>query len=1001
MSELTANDFDAYFREVHGHVPYPWQSRLTRRVLSERGWPEVISLPTGTGKTSVLDTALFTLAARPDASPRRVIFVIDRRIVVDQVYSRATRIRDQIMRAESGVLARVRRRLGNLTDAQESLGVAALRGGIPIDGEWAHYPEQPWVIVSTIDQFGSRLLFRGYGVSQGMWPVHAGLAGNDCLVILDEVHLSKAFASTLTDVSSNGEVPLIHSVNQELLPRRFTVVEMSATPPDDATDQFRLEREDTENSARLARIVEARKRIELESIKGTTPAHVSVPKQTLKILRTIRPEVEKCVGVVTNRVRTARETYAAVAAKGYEAHLITGRMRPVDRQIAVDRISKHLDPDRLASSSSLGDNQKVDGPPKGNRSSSKRPDKPIVVVATQAIEVGADFSFDAMITEVAPIDSLLQRFGRLDRRGLLSAAEGYSRCWIFGVASALKPKKPDPVYGHAARQTWVDLQTLANNDPILVRPGANLVDQCSPEARAPKQDAPLLLPTHVESWTQTNPVPVVDPGITEFLHGMQSEHEPEISVVWRRDLSFDVLKLVPPRPVEMLSVPISAVKHWLLNKDEVPIADVDLAVSSGNGESAQRSIPQQSTGAIKWRGQGQTTPAELVSVDDITPGDVIVIPCDWGGLSGGTWDPTLAPTNRDGLQDEDHRPLSVEDLGDRAQYEYRRRVTLRLDPELLPSLSTPPNPADEVDATEGTKDRIDNWLKSLLTGELPQWMREVVQRFEQSSYRVHAIESEGTDGYYVLTENTVDIRVLDLHDDAVSDTGTGVSLNDHLSGVGRRAARFGELLGMSPSIVADLKLAGELHDLGKVDSRFQAQMHGQDEIRIAESNLEDRWLAKSLPGARTDPRRWPALRHEFGSVALVASNPEVLKHANDPDLVLHLVGTHHGHARPLPFIRRDPIPEYLTVEGQFNEDGFCLNGSSDKSPADPDVTPGVIKMTSTTDLVKTPMAIELADRFWRLQERYGHHGLAWLEATFRLADHRQSAAESSLEKQDG
>lgn len=42
---------------------------------------------------------------------------------------------------------------------------------------------------------------------------------------------------------------------------------------------------------------------------------------------------------------------------------------------------------------------------------------PIVVVATQVIEVSLDLDFDRILTEPAPLEALVQRFGRVNRRG--------------------------------------------------------------------------------------------------------------------------------------------------------------------------------------------------------------------------------------------------------------------------------------------------------------------------------------------------------------------------------------------------------------------------------------------------------------------------------------------------------------------------------------------------------------------------------------------------------
>ena len=930
MCHLTDHDFPAFFQDIHGYAPYPWQRRLTTQVLAKRRMATRDRFADGAGKTAVLDAAIFAMAVQPEVSPRRIVFVVDRRIVVDQVYERAERIRERIKAGETGVLRQVRERLQSLGGG-ELLGVASLRGGIPIDDKWAERPDQPWVMVSTVDQFGSRLLFRGYGVSQRMRPVHAGLAGNDCLVILDEVHLSIPFAQTLSQVAHL----------ESALPRRFGVVEMSATPNNTDVARFELDATDWDR-ADLRRRLNAVKEAKLE----TVPKPDAIPAAVLKIVKSIakskpvfarrendsnlveRPEGQS-VGVVVNRVRTARETFLALQGAGFTAHLITGRMRPLDRIDVLERIRPAVAPGRRQ-------------PPEGLT----------IVVATQAIEVGADFSFDALITECAAVDSLRQRFGRLDRDGTGFERSGHAaRAWIIGPKSTVEAKKADPVYGEAVKATWEELKRLVEaGGPIDV--GTSSLRDFPDEASAPKDHAPLLLKTHLDAWAQTNPQPIVQPDVLHFLHGSKGAVAPDVFVVWRCDRTPATLRLIPPRQAEFLSVPIHAAKAWLTDNSEVEVADVPYSVHDSSG------TPSLSVGEdwVRWAGHGKGV--ENVSVAEIMPGDIVVVDPTRGGLTASSWDPSSSNP--------------VEDLGDAAQIAYGRRATLRLDSR-LPYIESPPKRSEVSDLDVPLRERIRDWLQEQLDadGAVPRWFKEAIKRLRRNP----VIGVDGEDSYFLLTERNprtnspvVDVAIMDGSDEACSMIGSGVTLRGHMDGVGDRAERIGLHLGLRADIVADLRLAGRLHDLGKVDTRFQAQLLGGDPIEMA---MQEEPLAKSLPDVGRVGGTYPrGMRHEMASVALAESNSDVLALAVDSDLVLHLIGSHHGFGRPLPAIVEDDTPQVLS----YTFDGHVLDANSDLSCG--------------------PQALDMADRFWRLTERYGYHGLAWLEAILRLADHQQSAEEA-------
>ena len=82
LRSLRPADFAAFFAAVHGVQPFPWQDHLLHQVADQGKWPQVLDLPTGTGKTAAIDIAVFHLAL--DASrgskrraPVRIAYVVD------------------------------------------------------------------------------------------------------------------------------------------------------------------------------------------------------------------------------------------------------------------------------------------------------------------------------------------------------------------------------------------------------------------------------------------------------------------------------------------------------------------------------------------------------------------------------------------------------------------------------------------------------------------------------------------------------------------------------------------------------------------------------------------------------------------------------------------------------------------------------------------------------------------------------------------------------------
>jgi CRISPR-associated endonuclease/helicase Cas3 len=180
---LSVSDFGAFHAAVHdGKQPFAWQQRLLEQIVREQAWPRVLDLPTGVGKTTCIDIALFALAldATNDSAARwcsrRIVMVVDRRIVVDQVAERGRIILRALMTSTDVVVAEVAERLRSMTrSGEEPLGVFTLRGGMPKDDGWARTPDQALVIASTVDQVGSGMLMQGY------WPMTRCFSSTRCI----------------------------------------------------------------------------------------------------------------------------------------------------------------------------------------------------------------------------------------------------------------------------------------------------------------------------------------------------------------------------------------------------------------------------------------------------------------------------------------------------------------------------------------------------------------------------------------------------------------------------------------------------------------------------------------------------------------------------------------------------------------------------------------------------------------------------------------------------
>ncbi|MCA9677043.1 MAG: CRISPR-associated helicase Cas3' [Myxococcales bacterium] len=390
---MTHRNYEEMFQAATANRPFPYQVAFA----TGASLPALVRAPTGAGKTATAVLGwLWRRRFHADEAvrtetPRRLVFCLPMRTLVEQT---------------AQVAGSWLERLG----LRDQVGLHMLMGGA-VDEAWEAHPERDTILIGTQDQLLSRALNRGYGMSRYRWPVHFALLNNDALWILDEVQLMGPGLSTSAQLdafrAALGTQRPCRSVwmSATLSTRRLRTVDLGARD----LPALELTAADLDHSV-LARRHHARKVLAPAQAEGGD-------------VRAVAAEIVAVHGdgltlAVVNRVARARDLYAAVRERAGDVavRLIHSRFRPDDRA--------RIQAEALADGWSG------------------------ILIATQAIEAGVDLSARVLFTELASWSSLVQRFGRCNRRG--EHAEALVR-WIDVADEDAAPYEPSDLQRARAR----------------------------------------------------------------------------------------------------------------------------------------------------------------------------------------------------------------------------------------------------------------------------------------------------------------------------------------------------------------------------------------------------------------------------------------------------------------------------------------------------------------------------------------------------------------------
>ncbi len=822
-------EFAPAFKALTGNPPFPWQQALYER-FAAGDIPASCNLPTGLGKTSVI--AVWLIARANNANvPRRLVYVVNRRTVVDQTT-------DEVEKYKRNAVAGI-----------PDFAVSTLRGQFADNREWSADPSRPAVICGTVDMIGSRLLFNGYGVGMKDKPLHAGFLGQDSLLVHDEAHLEPAFQTLIETIRDEQKR---EREGKPAFPwSQLRVMALTATPRGSG-DVFELTKDEREVPSDWEKRpkepiryvwqrLKSKKALAFQSVKRD-----AVAKTIGETARSKWAKSEKAVLVFVRTIDDVKSVYAALTDKkngGVEAdhvQLLTGTLRGLerDRLATTDTVFARFTPEPKVT------------PKQGT----------VFLVCTSAGEVGVDISADHMVSDLTTLDSMAQRFGRVNRRG-----EGAAEIDVVYETDP-DPKTKEDGFEQARWKTKEVLERLPKGDRHDASPFAlrELMGQL-PEAErdAAFAPTPVLLPATdilFDAWALTTIRDKLPgrPPVEPYLHGLPTSWQPpETHVAWREEveklhpkyesdeareqnqqadrkalakLAGTLLEDFPLKPHELLQDRMTRVR-----------AAIDVLAESHPNEPAWVMNEDDEVTV--------TTLGELMLTEKKDGKTVYKIDSRYGTI--------LLPPSVGGLNDQG-----------------------MLDPKATQADDVSCEWFEDKEQTKPRRARGDD-------EDPPEGMR-LVRRIQLPCGGGDDAETEY---WYWFARGGGD-------DDASKSAREPIKWQHHTDDVKRNlVAIAGKLFPNDTGCQRALKLAADWHDLGKMRVVWQ---------RSIGNPRPTEWYAKSGKDPHTK-RMWKSseltdYRHEFGSLIDLLDQEQVFRAVFDTlsvehrELVLHLIAAHHGRA---------------------------------------------------------------------------------------------------------